>query len=280
MKRRAFLKKVGGATGAAALGGYSTSGREKSESASTRPAEAQSTQKATQKAAQTATNAFVRNHKQDCTTGIGAKIGPDFKPTFTLSTRKPGWFPDAEDPMHDQDYLFPEEAIRYVGIKPFGFLLPVIPKPSAAQILGNVLPTEDRAKNPFTILLREIADLVRMYNLTLYELRRFHYLKKFKESLPKNTHGNQPDLPPLSDPDFDKKAQAAETTWTKAARDLDVFIDSGASMRLVAVDMVQVNKYIVSMRVVALQSTPDLHIFEAGGSSSSHVSISSAFSSP
>jgi hypothetical protein len=296
MKRRTFLKTVGGAAGAAALGGCATAGNEKAESTSSTHAKAKST-KASGNVATASKPPFNKKHSQRCTTGINRDNNPAFSPTFKLRRRMPGWFPDAFNPNDDEDYLFPEEMIKHNGTIPFGFTLPTIGKPTRRQLLGKVLPTKPNAQEPFDKMLCALADLVRWYNIYLYEVRRFHYLKKFGTALSDNPYGKQPPLPPLGHSLFNKKAQDAEDNWTAAAKALDDFIDSGIGMPtgaflpIVAVDMVQVNNYIISMRVVAQQSIPDdltlkefkdlkAHILEVGGSSSSHVSISSAFSSP
>lgn len=265
MKRRTFLKTVGGATGATALGLQKAQSQQKSSQARATP---------------TGSASFVRNHTQHKTYGIGKKM-PAPSATFNLSTRMPGWFPDACDPTSDSDYLFPEEMLRYANGAPEAFSLPTIGSPTVSQILGGKPPKKETT-NPFALLIRALADKARMYNITLYELRRFHYCKKFGLPLPPNPYGNQPALPACNAPDFDSKAQKAETNFTDAAKALDNLIDSGGSgIPFVAVDMVHVNNYIVSMRVVAVPSIGgDLHVLEVGGSSSSHVSIYSAFSSP
>src|SRR6185369_16501080 len=221
------------------------------------------------------------NHKQQKTYGVAEKSDDEFTDVFSLSRRMPGWFPDAADPRDDEDYLFPEEVIRHANGIPYPFKLPAIVRPEPHHILGGTIPTKDNAKTPFTFLIRELADKVRWYNITLYELRRFHHCWKFrtkdkdKNKPDPNPYGNQPDLPDWDASTFKGSANTAQANWKKAAKALDDFIDGGApghGMPLVAVDMVQVNNYIVSMRVVALQSTTKLqeHVLEAGGSSSSH----------
>ena len=93
---------------------------------------------------------------------------------------------------------------------------------------------------------------------------------------PKNPFGDE-DL--TADPVILKRMiRVAERDWKNVTKAIDDFIEKGefgsAKLKVVAADMVEVNGYIVSMRVVAT----DLNK-RVSGSSSSHVSISSAFSS-
>ena len=78
----------------------------------------------------------------------------------------------------------------------------------------------------------------------------------------------------------------SERDWVKVTTDLNKFIEDAMERyndsQLLAADMIEVNGYIVSMRVVITPLNPPssemMHILEHNGSSS-HVSISSAFSS-
>ena len=87
-------------------------------------------------------------------------------------------------------------------------------------------------------------------------------------------------------------AKAAEADWTKVSNQVNDLLETASSgsssfgIELLAADMVAANGYIVSMRVVANEpsenggpASPGIAAPEVGGSSSSHVSISSAFSS-
>src|SRR6185369_16053764 len=105
MKRRTFLKTVGGAAGAAALTGCKTQGADSSNSTSPT--------NASRKALSAARGSFKKNHKQQKTYGVAEKSDDEFTDVFSLSRRMPGWFPDAADPRDDEDYLFPEEVIRH-----------------------------------------------------------------------------------------------------------------------------------------------------------------------
>src|SRR5262249_37036141 len=134
-----------------------------------------------------------------------------------------------------------------------------------------------------TSLIRELADLVRRYNASLYRLRRLHYFtyfRKHKPWPPKNPHGD-PVLPPAVGKTLKDLVKDAERDWTKRViPDLVDFLNSPyfcgkKEYSILAADMIEVNNYIVSMRVVAVEENEDGEV----GGSSSHVSISSAFSS-
>jgi hypothetical protein len=272
MKRRTFLKTVGSAAGAATLGSPKL----------------------------LAQNEPVRfrgkkvfgKHKQEETYGVGHS---DYKPEgghFALPKRMPGWFPDAADTTGagSHDFMFLEETVKLTDNGPVPWALPDPVKPGTRWIVGDPIPdapANPKAK-PFICLIRALALKVRVYNASLYQLRRFHYYDKYHNDPGPNPHGDKRAIPdPKTDPNgFHGRVQAAEEDWNKAAKALNDIIDPPdpshppLGLDLVAVDMVQMNNYIVSMRVVAVPlSGAGKHPMEVGGSSSSHVLISSAFSS-
>ena len=262
---------------------------------------------------------------------------------FKLQKRMPGWFPDAIDntppqgkaliPGTDVQFLFKEEAVQLLDDKttlvPFGiphseddsgrdtpFLEPTDSDSWASfnrWILGHKVYPKKANEPGLTTVIRSLADHARIYNASLYRLRRLHfYYKMCKQTgqtnyptkyLPphnKNQGGvgceipeeNLPDLAKNWD-DFCELASDAESKWTLAADMLNQYIETGYSVDythgspgavntwLVA-DMMEVNGYIVSFRAIVGTGKPvrgRIHITEVGGSSS-QVSVSSAFSSP
>lgn len=275
IKRRTFLRTIGGAAGAAAIGGSTTRSVEQSTNApvSTSPITAK------------------RNRPQKCSYSVGDVV--PHKAPFAQDYRKPGWLPDALDPGDPQKpryFMFPDEALKYWGSDAFPFRLPRPVDPDPSWILGGPIPDQPAKSGhkPFVRLIRKFARAIRAYNATLYDLRRYHF-KKYDIDLPSNKYGNkdhQGDLPDPNDGNkFDPKAHDAEEKWKAAAQDLTDLIDPDNppnqtfGLEIVAADMVQVNNYIVSMRLVVTPSGPEKYR-EIGGSDSSHVSISSAFSSP
>jgi len=172
--------------------------------------------------------------------------------------------------------------------------------------------------NKFNLLVEEIARCARNYNAALYWMRRLHF--HLKHSLygsafrintapPRNPHGNKDedpnnDLANWKSPDFlipdptdnQNPIAKAQTRWKAAVADLKNALtpefDTPPTtpphppyptkpFKQIWADMVQVNRYIISMRIVADEQayTGDPSIRELGGSSSSYISISSAFSS-
>jgi len=158
--------------------------------------------------------------------------------------------------------------------------------------LSKIPPTD------FDNLLSDLANLVRKYNACLYRLRRLHFYKhsdnKAGDSFPPPGPSEDPKetIDPVGDPaGFDWKVKVAQHDWTVATQNLDQFIDrkpdkSYGGLAITSADMIEVNGYIVSMRIIANPAEPTqpttegtVRIREVGGSSSSHISISSAFSS-
>jgi hypothetical protein len=224
-----------------------------------------------------------------------------------------------ELPWHQTQRLFPEEVIgRSInGIPiPFGvqFCEPPpapgsskrgakdakdSPRPAAQTdphkwILGNRIyePHRGETAQGMTPLMRLICDLakrIRKYNASLYRLRRLHFWFKYRDYKhdknckfpPPNPYGDVKDLPDAGSCEFRKLAQDSEKDWVRVTNDINNFIESAMDnyqdgCQLMLADMVEVNGYVVSMRVIVVPGP--VHPNEPGGSSS-HVSISSAFSS-
>lgn len=240
-------------------------------------------------------------HSSTNTYGLGAVRSEPSGSPFKLAKRMPDWHPDAADVGHaKRQYLFPEEALQAGKDSSVPFPIPSIPgsghgpnpkDPAHGWILGGPIPepTTDPAKTGFTKLIRELAEMVRCYNASLYRLRRLHYYQKTgRDDMPRNPNGDPKSLPNPYGPGSNPKAFAemvanAEADWADVNRIIDDFLDGAPhNLNLIAVDMVRVNTYIVSMRVVAeAPAGGRLRTRDGGtgGSSSSHVSISSAFSS-
>jgi len=241
------------------------------------------------------------------TSKLGQIYPPDADGPFKLSWRYPGFHPDtSEDDDGNGQNLYPDEAIksdaRQAVFSPFPgpagkkgpFWEPEAGAGAAEWkefnkwILGGSLPLEKTGEKLFTALLRDLAVCVRRYNASLYRLRRLHYYYYHPRSAQpaKNKFGD-PELPPI-DParPIEKLVEEAEENWRLVTELLKNSIDQpdpkyGFNIR--AADMIEVNGYIVSMRIIALPAIGlpkggNKHTDEIGGSSS-HISISSAFSS-
>jgi hypothetical protein len=218
---------------------------------------------------------------------------------FTLSMKAPSWFPDGVDvPWNKKQGQFPGEAIGQVGENLRPFKIRFSDKDAASHgenshqwIFGNrIYEPKGKAakglekKSPLAHMICELAKRVRRYNASLYRLRRLHLWFKGKVPMPPNPAGGDPtaNLPDPNSPEFHKCVQRAEKDWVKVTNDLGQFITKATkNKKLVTVDMVEVNGYVVSMRVITPTKRPSsggLIPLTLGGSSS-HVSISSAFSS-
>jgi hypothetical protein len=170
-------------------------------------------------------------------------------------------------------------------------------------IYGHAIPEPARGEALLTTLIRHLADHVRRYNAALYRLRRLHFYNTVSSRNsgpsptiplpPQNPHGDPSDFPlPAPDSDrFCELAKDAEKEWTTVTTVLNAFIEAefpppgstppgsnAPKLKIEAADMIEVNGYIVSMRVVASDPEKPVRPNEVGGSSS-HVSVSSAFSS-
>jgi len=235
---------------------------------------------------------------------------------FKGELKLPGWLPDTT--VIDEQYLFLEEALhKGTG----GFDAFAAPR-TAAGAFQEPLPTDSPDKwnsfnswilgAPFTkkpgddfdALLEEIANCARRYNAALYWMRRLHLYEKAKLlnipiSTPplRNPHGDH-DRGPNDDPakwtdeDFKRMIPEAQKDWNMAVKGLDSVLKRTGSLGSIWADMIQVNDYIVSMRIVSqttyadppksanaeLPTKPKTVPYIGG--SSSHISVSSALSSP
>jgi hypothetical protein len=222
---------------------------------------------------------------------------------FKMRIRDVGWHPDAaKNGNGGREELFIEEAI---GRDKDGFLIPFgVPKSKGSStndvpfkeptqpgdweafnrwILGGPVPDPAPDEPALTSLVRALAGACRRYNASLHRLRRLHYhVTHPQEKIfpPRNPHGD-PALPPTGGKTLSQLVADAEDNWkTVVVPEMYNLLDNaqsynGKEIRVIAVDMIEVNGYIVSMRVVAGGTGANGEI----GGSSSHVSISSAFSS-
>ena len=266
----------------------------------------------------TSPKAAKKKRDQTTTYALGEILPPAADKPFNKPIRSPAWFPDGADWKNQTaQRLFQDEV---VGIKkndggsltfrPFGIDFPKVNNNneyskkwalgSKLRQSGEVLDPNDR---PFTNLVRRIALRVRQYNASLYRFRRLHFywdhlkVRKDGETMPepnpdvdkldKNGVEINPPDPINNFDEFRTRIGNAEGDWDTVAKQLNSLLESGTDVdgsdygyQLKAADMVAVNGYIISMRVVALKRPTRGRVgtLEAGGSSS-HVSISSPFSS-
>lgn len=273
IQRRAFLKTVGGAAGAAALGGA--------------PKFLGNTASAQEKPGRGETTTY----------GLAEITSADSESPFTLPVRQPGWFPDGADIGGSRNRLFLEEV---AGETQTGLVetLPVefdYTGTSKKWILGSRISD---SKDSLTRFVRRLAVKIRQYNASLYRLRRLHFYWDYKDRDPRlvkfpkaNPHGDPKTTPdPVNDlPGFGRMVSDAEADWAKVTDQVNDLLETASSpgnsfgITLLAADMAAANGYIVSMRVVARDLGTDA---EPGvprppeiPGSSSHVSISSPFSS-
>jgi hypothetical protein len=209
-------------------------------------------------------------------------------------------------------------GIKNTGVyEPFPIQIKPNDEESKKWILGKKLAkhTDLHVDTNFTLFVRRLARRARQYNASLYRLRRLRFWLKYQQLVntpgkinwPDNTDqwgnspwGNNPGKPDpsntnINDPkSFPNMACTAEGDWQKVTDDFHQYLsdirehgcskmlepkDPLFSFRLKAFDVVTVNGYIMSMRVVVGDpGGGDLRSKELGGSSS-HVSLSSAFSS-
>lgn len=298
MKRRKFLKTVGGAAGAAALGACA---------------------KGSSKAAPTPQGQTPQG--QTVTYQMGGIDTNSPPPThFSKRTRKVGWWPDAADwsGQNSKDRLFQEESFGMakdaVGndlLVPFGVDFKPANEDSKKWVLGKKLakPTDPKVDVNFTLFVRRLARLARQYNASLYRLRRLRFYSKYPNiannpsqvKWPKDSDkwgnspwGSKPGKPdPVNDVNgFHQMASDAETDWQRVTNNFDqylndientgkssLFADTPFSFRLKAYDVVTVNGYLMSMRVLVDKPDSQGRQSREVGGSSSHVSLSSAFSS-
>ena len=293
MKRRKLLKNVGSATGAAALSAPKIL-------AQTKSSQKTASQKPTKKGSKT--------HSQTNTYGLASISSADPQTPFSLPVRMPGWFPDGADlGQRHRQRLFPEEVI---GRKKSGYYesFPVHfldnNEDSKKWILGSKLVRTKHApdgEKPLTRFVRRLALRIRQYNASLYRLRRLHFYWDYKDKAhpviwpPPNPVESHPSIPDPSDLiGFSNLVKEAETDWSKVCDQVNGLLEeasgdnSSYKVKLLAADMVAVNGYVVSMRVVvqkpgagkqSIRPVSGPVALREPGVSSSHVSISSAFSS-
>ncbi len=208
------------------------------------------------------------------------KLGPDkdnnLPPKFSLRRRMPYWAPDEMDgPGGTAITLYPEEALRLEDKKSMCLDAPPLVDGPAFQewALGSKL---DPKKVPFDDWLVKLCKLIRSYNRALYRLRAARLKEEQNKDLMK----------PL--PDDNVTPGGEEHDWTRIVKEMADHLhpakDPPDRPHPVAVDMIEVNGYIISVRAVAgvpADSQRDgPNVRQIGGSESSHISISSAFSSP
>jgi hypothetical protein len=237
-----------------------------------------------------------KNRGQTPTYGLSSITSADPNTPFALPVRQPGWFPDGvDDGTTKRQRLFLEEV---AGITPTDVLgtFPVefdYDGTSKKWILGSHI---DKTKSDdFSKFVRRLAVKIRQYNASLYRLRRLHFHWDYKDrklqltTFPtRNPHGDPKTTPdPKNDlTGFKKMLKDAEADWIKVTGQVNDLLEAAYSagnnfgVQLLGADMIAANGYIVSMRVVANSpSAPGVPPPEMGGSDSSHVSVSSAFSS-
>jgi hypothetical protein len=229
---------------------------------------------------------------------------------FTAHMRMPDWHSDAIVDLTDENWLelFPEEGLGIVkpktqeGIAPFLIkdFLKDSSKPWETGWLGGSLPTAGVNPSKFNEYLLELAARARIYNFLLYFLRLSHTFHDFKKEaiiLPDEDDALKEHLELIklilgtsdpTDPPNEAICNRLETCWQEAARDLNCLLEEKEfcekGFKNVYADLIQVNGFIVSMRVVATQKEPstlrrkplDQGAFEVSGSSS-HVSLNRPF---
>src|SRR5262249_11013181 len=159
MKRRTFLKTVGSAAGATALGAVSGTGGP-GPATGGRPTLTTSLEEA-------------------------SGSGPDATAPYSLRMRPPFWHPDGSTPdSSNRKQVFPEEIVgkaKDQTMRP----LPVefeYKGLSKKWILGGpIVANPASGQRVLTQLVRDFAVKVRKYNASLYRLRRIHYCNKFSD---------------------------------------------------------------------------------------------------
>ena len=221
---------------------------------------------------------------------------------FSLKRRMPGWYPDAAEGIctkGGREELFLEEALQLDTNQKFHpFPVEFNPLSNQDWTFGGPVPD---TKNDFCNLIRALADVAREFNASLYRLRRLHYFAHSGndpqyDKMPPDNPDDDLDPTNLPDKDSDKfqlLVCRAEQKWKEVTCRFDKLICNQPdqklkkryrldTLKILAVDMVEVNNYIISIRLVTRQEPSrkaQKSILEVGGSSS-HFSISSAFSSP
>jgi hypothetical protein len=214
---------------------------------------------------------------------LGEIVAESSGSPFDLPKRMPGWRSDCVEEFNGRNCgLFIEELIGWKNSSGSSAAYPI---PFQVEFndnnpfswLGGSIPDPKPGPDAAWInLIRGVAALARNYNATLYSVRRLHYFDKYErdDMLPNPNGPPDPDLKKLSKSDFADWAKIAERRWLKAARKLDAYLHSPPFSRPILADMIEVNGYIVSFRLIAKNEG---RLLEIDGSSS-QVSLSSAFS--
>lgn len=195
----------------------------------------------------------------------------------------PYWAPDElihEDSRDGSrcERLYVEEALKIddgsgtVRRHPFQ---PDIEDTGGQWVFGEKAWTPDTARL-FDVWLAELCELARQFNRALYRLRKLR--------LEAEHHGT---MDPLPDDPGTISAGQAEGMYIAAveslSRHLDRKVTPGTSR---VADMVQINGYVVSVRVVdgvvledGTSTGAPVRVMQPGGSDSSHIYLSSPFCS-
>jgi hypothetical protein len=208
----------------------------------------------------------------------------------------PKWLPDTQDDGATK--FFEEEAIGVIErsgkFKQLAFVPPKQPDKNllgenpvdnSSWILGEPLKKKNNATESdkeFDKFLSQLAQCAREYNAALYFMRRLHFHEnKLPGSIdppanPFNKAAREEEpLPDKADPKFRQLVTDAQTSWEAVVDKMrKLLIDGGDSVSEVFADMIQVNGYIVSMRIVAKVTPPNTN--EVNGSSS-HFLVRSPF---
>lgn len=224
---------------------------------------------------------------------------------FTLLKRMPGWEdPAIKDPSGTNESCFLEEAVGKDNLKhlvPFPVPAPIggnpFDEPSKPAIpndykntlefnrwiLGNELPPKPKpgqSEPLLSTIIRKLAVLARNRNASLYRLRKLHYFQDH----PKEAQ------PPPNPTDKTSNISEAEINWKANIKAVDDFLNTqtipikkkgiagiNASFKFLTAELIEVNNYIVSMRLVI--EYPIRHKGKELNGSSSHTSLTSPFSS-
>ncbi len=234
--------------------------------------------------------------RQSSPGGPGSVLPPE--EGSNLARRMPGWLPDLWDlPVPNPvggviafpQAFFIEEMLGLTSAPAYRgeevkvpFAVPLSGVSNSKWILGHRLhelhPKTGAELPPalwseFNQWLRKLSKLARNYNASLYRLRRLH-LKHQK---------NKWDMDPLPTDGLKQwDIDGAEKEFMDRAFDLKGHLKPNPDPNSVPrriVEMIQVNGYIVSFRVVDIETRRNPNFREFGGSESSHISLSSAFSS-
>ena len=296
MKRRKFLKTVSAVTSAAALGAGAAP---TNKPASTSSASTGNPPGQAKKGRPTNTERL-----EEVTAG-----GPgSTAPTSTLRIRPPFWHPDGSPPDGNppnvpadpgtprRNQVFQEEVVGKHKIdqlmRPFRVEFDYTGTSKKWILGGKLAATPPKNEVLLTQLAKDLAVKVRRYNASLYRLRRIHYCNRYSDAAnrnywpPANPHGGDEPDPTL--PGVPGRVAKAEQDWCKVTKDLDDFIESAKTtysappnpnqIKLIGLDMVEVNNYVIAMRVV-VEGLPGNTTPPEPGGSSSQVSVSSPLSS-